>query len=231
MTEAEWLVCENPLRMLRAISDSIRERQARLFGCACCRHIWGLLPDESKMALEISERSADGLATRKECDLAFKQAEAVALARGRPWQPDALTYAMASVPGARAATAVNATSAADTAASAAASAAGDTVQDDEYDSTFDRTLLLEHANQARLIHDIFGNPFRPVSLDSLWLTFDVQALAKGIYDERAFDRMPILADALQDAGCDNTDVLNHCRDTNQVHVRGCWVLDLLLGKG
>jgi hypothetical protein len=89
----------------------------------------------------------------------------------------------------------------------------------------------EGRHQARLIREIFGNPFRPVPLDPLWLTSDVQALARGIYEERAFDRMPILADALQDAGCTNEDVLNHCRDANAAHVRGCWVLDLLLGKG
>jgi hypothetical protein len=80
------------------------------------------------------------------------------------------------------------------------------------------------------LHDIFGNPFRPVTLDPSWLTSDVVALARGIYDERAFDRMPILADALQDAGCDSEDVLNHCRDEKGTHVRGCWVVDLLLGK-
>jgi hypothetical protein len=84
---------------------------------------------------------------------------------------------------------------------------------------------------AGLMREIFGNPIRTVTLDPLWLTFDVQALAEGIYAERAFDRMPILADALQDAGCTNEDVLSHCRDANAVHVRGCWVLDLLLGKG
>ena len=55
-------------------------------------------------------------------------------------------------------------------------------------------------------------------------------LARGVYEERAFDRMPILADALQDAGCDNPDILNHLRDTNAAHVRGCWALDLVLGK-
>jgi len=81
-----------------------------------------------------------------------------------------------------------------------------------------------------LLRDIFGNPFRPVACDASWLTSDVVALARGIYDDRAFDRMPILADALQDAGCDNDEVLNHCRDAAQVHVRGCWVVDLLLGK-
>jgi hypothetical protein len=62
-----------------------------------------------------------------------------------------------------------------------------------------------------------------------WLTSDALALARGIYAEEAFDRMPILAGALQDAGCDNDEILNHCRGPGP-HVRGCWVVDLLLGK-
>ena len=84
--------------------------------------------------------------------------------------------------------------------------------------------------RVMLLREMFGNPFHPILADPAWLTSDVLALARGIYEERAFDRMPILADALQDAGCDNTDVLNHCRDTSLVHVRGCWVVDLLLAK-
>ncbi|VTU02814.1 Uncharacterized protein (Fragment) OS=uncultured bacterium PE=4 SV=1 [Gemmataceae bacterium] len=83
---------------------------------------------------------------------------------------------------------------------------------------------------CRMAEDIFGNPFRVVAIDPQWLTSDVLALARGIYDERAFDRMPILADALQDAGCDSADVLDHCRGPGP-HVRGCWVVDLVLGKG
>ena len=70
----------------------------------------------------------------------------------------------------------------------------------------------------------------PVAFSPAWRTSNVMLLGNGIYAERAFDRMPILADALQDAGCDSDDILNHCRDTNQVHVRGCWVVDLVLGK-
>jgi hypothetical protein len=79
------------------------------------------------------------------------------------------------------------------------------------------------------IRDIFGNPFRPVAVDPSWRTSTVVALAEGIYAERAFDRLPILADALQDAGCDHPDMLNHCRSDGP-HVRGCWVVDLVLGK-
>jgi hypothetical protein len=77
---------------------------------------------------------------------------------------------------------------------------------------------------------ILGNPFRPVTFDPAWRTSDVVLLAQGIYEERAFERMPILADALQDAGCDNADILAHCRDASTPHARGCWVVDLVLGK-
>jgi hypothetical protein len=80
-----------------------------------------------------------------------------------------------------------------------------------------------------LVKEIFGNPFRPLTINPSWLTSTVLALATGIYDEKAFDRMPILADALQDAGCDNEQILNHCRQPG-VHVRGCFVVDLLLNK-
>jgi hypothetical protein len=80
-----------------------------------------------------------------------------------------------------------------------------------------------------LVRDVFGNPFRPVNTVPAWLTSTVVELARGIYEERAFDRLPILADALQDAGCDSTDILDHCRGPGP-HVRGCWVVDLVLGK-
>jgi hypothetical protein len=79
------------------------------------------------------------------------------------------------------------------------------------------------------IREIFGNPFRPITLNPSWLTSTVLALANGIYEEKAFDRMPILADALQDTGCDNEDILNHCRGV-EPHVRGCWAVDLLTDR-
>ena len=72
--------------------------------------------------------------------------------------------------------------------------------------------------------------FRPVTADPSWRTPTVVALASQMYESRDFGAMPILADAFQDAGCDNTDILDHCRDEKQVHVRGCWVVDLVLGK-
>ena len=85
---------------------------------------------------------------------------------------------------------------------------------------------------ADLIRDIFGNPFRPVTIDPGWLTWNhatVPAIARHVYDDRAFHDLPILADALEDAGCTNGDLLAHCRGPGP-HVRGCWAVELLLGK-
>jgi hypothetical protein len=89
-----------------------------------------------------------------------------------------------------------------------------------------------HFWRANLLRDIFGNPFRPATLDPAWLRWNDDAipkLAQAIYDERSFDRLPVLADALEDAGCTDAEILKHCRQPGP-HVRGCWVVDLLLGK-
>jgi hypothetical protein len=85
------------------------------------------------------------------------------------------------------------------------------------------------AEQAALLRDIFGNPFRPVAFDPAWRTSTAVALAQQMYDSRDFGIMPILGDALQDAGCDSDDILDHCRGPGP-HVRGCWVVDLVLRK-
>jgi hypothetical protein len=88
----------------------------------------------------------------------------------------------------------------------------------------------ERAAQRGLLADIFGPlPYRPLRLDPGLLSATVRSLVSGIVSECAFDRLPILADALQDAGCENVDILNHCRDPEGGHVRGCWVVDLLAG--
>jgi hypothetical protein len=88
----------------------------------------------------------------------------------------------------------------------------------------------ERAGQSNLIREVFGSiGFRPVHYDPSWLTPDAKKLSEVIYDERAFDRLTELADALEEAGCTNVEILNHCRQRGE-HVRGCWALDLLLGK-
>jgi hypothetical protein len=83
---------------------------------------------------------------------------------------------------------------------------------------------------AEILRDVVGNPSRKITFKSEWRTDTVLSLAKGMYESRDFSAMPILADALQDAGCENADVLDHCRDEKHIHVRGCWVVDLVLGK-
>jgi hypothetical protein len=96
--------------------------------------------------------------------------------------------------------------------------------------------VTKSAIRCLLLRDVFGNPFRPVTLDPAWRTPTVAALATAAYDERILpsghldaNRLAVLADALEDVGCDNADILNHCRQGGE-HVRGCWVVDLLLGK-
>ena len=90
-------------------------------------------------------------------------------------------------------------------------------------------LKLTKQYQPPLIRDVIGNPYHPVTFSPAWRTDTAVSLATQMYDARDFSAMPILADALQDAGCDSDDLLNHCRGEGP-HVRGCWVVDLVLGK-
>jgi hypothetical protein len=82
---------------------------------------------------------------------------------------------------------------------------------------------------GRLLRDVLGNPAPPVVADPRWLTSTVVDLARVIYEQRDFERLPVLADALMDAGCDSEELLAHCRSEGP-HVRGCWVVDLLTGR-
>ncbi len=90
--------------------------------------------------------------------------------------------------------------------------------------------LQERRRHCVLLRDIFVNPFRPCVFSSEWRTSTTIALARKMYDSRDFSAMPILADAFQEAECEDDVILTHCRDPKQVHVRGCWIVDLLLGK-
>ena len=87
-----------------------------------------------------------------------------------------------------------------------------------------------HIHYSDLLRCVFGNPFRNIELTAKCVTPDVAQLAVEIYDERAFDRLPILADALEKAGCESPEVLAHCREA-ETHVRGCWVLDVIRARG
>ena len=90
----------------------------------------------------------------------------------------------------------------------------------------------KHKNRFHLLRCIIGNPFYPILLDPAWLTWQngtIPKLAQAIYEERMFDCLPILADALEEVGCSDPDLLGHLRGP-EPHVRGCWVVDLILGR-
>lgn len=228
MTEAEWLNATDPEPMLEFLRGKASDRKLHLLVVACCYRIWRLLPVACQNLCDVLERFADGLVTAAEYQAVWGRADAQALAADRD-PPNALTYATASVGVSNPPTVPSISSCLDTAASAVACAAAEKAPDDDYDTTHDASRTQEMFEQVRLVLDLFGNPFRPITLDATWLRPKVVRLAQAIYDERVFDRLPSLADALEEAGCTDADILCHCRGPGP-HARGCWAVDLLLGK-
>jgi hypothetical protein len=203
MTEAEWLASTNPMAMLDHVRPRASARKLRLFAVAGCRRIWFMIGDKrSRKAVETSEQCAEGLASSAELAEAAREAAEVADVDERIRTRGwnaARTAAMVAQEAWAAATRV------------AESAAYD----------------------PGLVRCLFGNPFRPLPpFDPTWLSWNdgtVIKLAQAIYEERRFADLPILADALEEAGCTDEDILTHCREGGE-HARGCWVLDLVLGK-
>jgi hypothetical protein len=217
MTEQEWLAATRPydLTHYKACRDP---RKRRLLSCAFARRVLSLVPDDRyRQAVDKAEGYADGLVTQK--DMRTERTAMKKLWNKRNFS-EAGNHAATAALCTLSKEAVMAVHALEPAASAQAS-----VTRRNWDAAHDK----ESRAQIELIRDIFGNPFRPVTVNPAWRTSNVTALAQSVYDERAFDRLPILADALEDAGCDNQDILNHCRQPDE-HVRGCWVVDLILGK-
>jgi len=211
MTEAEWRRCPDPTLLLQQVRGKVSDRKRRLFACGCCRRIWSRLTDEfhfCRQAVEVAERFADGLATESE-------REDYWFAVNEEDREEVVDEAYVA---------------------ACRAISLDNEEDGDFASATARCAVLavprpdrERAAQCRLARCVFGNPFRPVTFDPAWITATVQSLAAAIYEERAFDRMPILGDALEDAGCDHAEVLAHCRK-DKGHARGCWVVDAVLGK-
>jgi hypothetical protein len=176
----------------------------------------------------VLELYADGLVGTAEYQEAWSQADLESRMCAQD-PPDATTYAAESVMISSPPTTTAVDYALSTAAVAFGCNAAVSVAEQDYDSEVETGRLRAAGEQAQLVRCVFGNPFHHVTVTPSWLTPTVLALAEGIYAERAFDRLPILADALQDAGCDNPDVLGHCRGGGP-HVRGCWMVELVLGK-
>src|SRR5262245_19662976 len=218
MTEAEWLACTDPEPMLDFLRGKVSERKLRLFALACCERIDSLISDpRSRAALSFTATHlASGLARRKGRPAVVKAAEAAKkelYARYFPRSnPDTLE--------------------ADVAAYSAADAALATLKADPWFAAAHASCFASYAtgsyfgggergHQASLLRDIIGNPFKPSSADSVWLVWNDNALlklAQVIYAEQVFDRLPILADALEDAGCTERTILDHCRGSS-LHAR------------
>ncbi len=237
MTEQEWLGGTNVERMLSFLGDWCQDecggntrqenpvdgsdafsRKARLFACACCRRVWPLIAGErSREAVEVAEWFADGGAS---ClDRVAAEAAAARADRGGRWGTDGRLEAA-------------------TAALVAVGAEASNLQNIAVmlRSAVGPRKAAERAAQAALVRDIFGNPFRPVAVDPAWRTVSVMRLARTAYDERdlpsghlAPARLAVLGDALEEVGCDSPALLGHLRASGP-HVRGCWAVDLLLGK-
>ena len=244
MTEAEWLACDDPKKMLdealfdreEATDEATSPRKLRLFMVACIRRQWHHLRDQRlRRALDIAERFAElGAPAEAPAEVIEAKAQANAawnsIEDGPPLSAGiAAEFAVAPVRGTlRNSLLPNACCAAYHACNAALPpppcSPSETPKLRE-----ERYLRPEAKVQADLLRCVIGNPFRPVTLEAAWRTATVAALAQTIYDARDFGVLPALADALEDAGCTDSIILDHCHGSGP-HVRGCWVVDFILGK-
>ncbi len=215
MTEQEWLACDEPGLMLHWLLErEARHRKVRLFACLCGRQAWAGLTDErSRRAVAVAEGDAAGQRSRGELAAAHRAAAAArgAATPGAPGLP-AWAAMLTTLPNSQLATDL---------ALLSSWAGGRSTQ---------RTL----AQRCHWLRDLFGNPFRPVVAPAGWSSTVVQ-LAQAAYDERQLPsdhlnlaRLAVLADALEATGA-RGDIVEHLRSPGP-HVRGCWALDLLLGK-
>ncbi len=231
MTEHEWWSC-NPTDLDRMLAflrqNKASTRKVWLFACACRRGIWPLFTDQrSQAAIEITERYVDGLATSDELEAASAHA---ADAIGDSEQTGALSFMAYRV--------------------TRSEVAGHPwiLASHTFTDLLDASWRLERFrftkkltdgqrreifDVAARLRDIFGPlPFRTVSVERTvleWNDRTVPKIAKALYDEPDFTRLPILADALEEAGCANHEILSHCRGPGS-HYRGCWCVDLILNQ-
>jgi hypothetical protein len=245
MPRQRWVRGDDPAEMLRFLHMSLTERGAKphrarkpmLYVAALCRRHWPEMPWAYRVLVELAERKAEGeLPTGLRCDIGLYADQLTGAAwaehrhRSMGWHNAHYDPRW-----------------------------GDTfapfgyVRPNDSEPHFPSvsaewlyklsTLLValdrgraasdsphRELHSVPLLHDVGGDPYRPVKFDPRWRTSTAVAVARQMYEHREFGAMPILADALQDAGCEDAHILNHCRDTNTTHVRGCWVVDLVLGK-
>ena len=234
MTEHEWLACTDPKPMLEFVRGKASDRKLRLFTCACVRRVWAVLPPGlPHEVVRVSEDYADSQAAPRELGRLRKPARHPVLHPSQ-FVPLSLAPLLDS----------------DFSAHAASETAEGVTRFVGWECRGGRPVeyvvhqeivQAESKAQADLLRDIFDDPFRPLPPlpAAVHVRNDrtVPRIAQAIYDERQMPegtldpaRLAVLADALLDAGCDNEALIQHCREPGP-HVRGCWAVDLILGRG
>jgi hypothetical protein len=204
MTEAEWLACEDPHRLIDLLGADGSRRKLRHFVCACVRYMWRPpMDEETARTLALAERIADDVQNVDRNEWIAANNNYLQRWTGDSYAPDDNAGLLLLAVG--------------------------------LDVLNDAIWLVRKMSDSEkewagaLLREVFGNPFCPVAFSPSWRTDTTVALARQMYESRDFSAMPILADALQDTGCDSADILDHCRGPGP-HVRGCWCVDLVLGK-
>ncbi len=223
MTEAEWVASANLASMFPCVPGSVLSRKKVLFSLGCARQVLGYGSDEfinsfeewskeCEKVLGVMESHIDAT-DNDEARNQVLRAEIGNLVELEGWDGLIKYFSPA-----------NPVQFAGDVAAECASCAG-RLGDPPDEGVREHVV----AEQLHFLRDIFGNPFRPMAFSPLWRTSAAVAIASQMYESRDFSAMASLANALQDAGCDNVEVLDHCRGSGP-HVRGCWVVDLVLGK-
>jgi hypothetical protein len=243
MTEQEWLECTDPQKILEFLGRKATDRRLRLFACACARQVWHLLTDKrSREAIVVGEQLAERPVDSRVLSQARRGAVAVTdglyqqlfLMRDDSSAREAIRHAWLTsmVPNLLAQRRFKARTVAIETARVVGTALRVTQRREADSSNPDGVVAFDQPMRGLcgLLQDIFGNPFHPIAVNPSWLTWNdgtVVKLAQSINDDRAFDRLPVLADALDEAGCADAAILGHCRGPGP-HVRGCWLVDALL---
>jgi hypothetical protein len=232
VSEAKWLAATSvyELDIPWNLKTKGELRKRRLLGVAWCRRVIELAVPDTRLIqlLEVVERFADGEADAAELKHARKVLTAIRKEVGtNHFGPlEALSDAAKALDYATHSNPAKALSADEPCRCTFAALTRKSKKRNAWYGAIDAEKVV----QLHLARCIFGNPFRPVAFSPVWRTESAVALARTAYDTRNFSLLPILADALEEAGCDHADILSHCRDPKGVHARGCWVVDLVLNK-
>jgi hypothetical protein len=245
LTEEQWLASNEEWQLLRHLQQHCLvsrmrggKRRLRLYACACCRRAWHLFRERERTIVEVAERAADGRASRSEL------AEAEQVAMGMVEEATAQVRSLGAGPGPastadarmRMILAYGLQAAASNRLSLAAGGPAMSVESALGLCRQSQRGAMDTQEDLRpfadLLRDIFRNPFRDaLPFDSAALApkgSQVANIARTIYDEQRWEDLPVLADAMEEAGCADADLLGHCR-APRAHARGCWVIDLVLG--